>query len=60
MPLSDKVKAICKDNYKISCARCPLTLECIDRGVPGRGREALDKWRERVNAKAEEIETCPL
>ncbi|MBY0024522.1 hypothetical protein H7K28_15030 [Paenibacillus polymyxa] len=53
MGLSDKALQICRENYKKNCGRCPIRMECI---YPiGPGKEAFERWRDNVNAAAENV-----
>jgi hypothetical protein len=53
MKLSGKAIAICKQNYKKNCGRCPIRPVCI--APIGYGQEGLDEWRRKVNEMAEKV-----
>ncbi|MET3505561.1 hypothetical protein [Halalkalibacter oceani] len=51
--LKQKVKDICKQNYKNNCGQCPLRPQCC-RNV-GAGIEAHNRWVNELNIEAEQI-----
>ncbi|MFD0710611.1 hypothetical protein [Paenibacillus sp. GCM10027626] len=52
--LTSTAKSICEQNYKSNCGGCPLRPECV--GQIGPGKESFDRWIDRVNQLADEIE----
>ncbi|WP_199425785.1 hypothetical protein [Thermaerobacillus caldiproteolyticus] len=50
--LSEKVIAVCRQNYKKNCGRCPIRPECVR---PIIGQEGLNEWIRKVNEAAEKV-----
>ncbi|SDD27989.1 hypothetical protein SAMN02799630_02852 [Paenibacillus sp. UNCCL117] len=51
--LSAEALSICNQHYAKNCGGCSLRPACVS--YIGQGQEALDKWIDEVNRKAQEL-----